>query len=130
MTLETPLHLQRRGLISDWHLVDSSVAGGTTHTFVYVNAVIEVGVVRKIVNSNPLDGFSGAKTGSNWFQIRTISPDLLVTIHARSSRRHSCRSRSLYGCVAVPTIDAIVSEVMLVTELNRLLPLNPLTGVP
>jgi hypothetical protein len=32
--------------------------------------------------------------------------------------------------VAVPTIDAIVSDVMLVTELNRLLSLNPLTGVP
>jgi len=32
--------------------------------------------------------------------------------------------------VAVTTVDAIVTDVMFVTELNRLLPFDPLTGIP
>ena len=46
MATETPFHLQRRRLISDRHLIDAAVAGGTAHSFVHVNAVIEVRVVR------------------------------------------------------------------------------------
>ena len=32
--------------------------------------------------------------------------------------------------MTVTTIDAVVTDVVFMTELNRLLPLNPLTGVP
>ena len=32
--------------------------------------------------------------------------------------------------MAITTINAVVADVMLVTELNRLLPFNPLAGIP
>jgi hypothetical protein len=32
--------------------------------------------------------------------------------------------------VTVTAVDAVVADVMFMTELNRLLPLDPLTGVP
>lgn len=83
MTLQTPLHLQRRGRKRDRHLIDSAVTRRTADSFVHVNAVIEISVVRQIVNADPLDRFAGAKTGAHRFEIWTVGPDLFVTTHAR-----------------------------------------------
>ena len=83
VTLQTPLHLQRRRLIHDRLLVDAPMTRRTTDAFLYVNAVIEVGVIRKVVYADPLEWFATAKTRAHRFEIRTVGPDLLVTIHAR-----------------------------------------------
>lgn len=85
MTLETPFHLQRCRLIRNRHLVDASVTGGAANAFVYVNAVVEIRVVGQVVYTNPLDWFPCAKARPHGLQIRTFSPDLFVTIHARGS---------------------------------------------
>lgn len=58
------------------------MTGRAPNALVHVNTVIEVGIVGKIVDPDPLDRFTGAKTGANWFEIRTVSPDLLMTVHA------------------------------------------------
>src|SRR5688500_13516866 len=76
MTLQTPLHLQRRGRKRDRHLIDSAVTRRTADAFVHVNTVIEICIVGKIVNANPLDRFAGAKTGAHRFEIWTVGPDL------------------------------------------------------
>ena len=83
MTLETPLHLQRRCRERDRHFIDSAVTRRTTDAFVHVNTVIEISVIRQIVNADPLDRFAGAKTGAHRFEIWTVRPDLFVTTHAR-----------------------------------------------
>lgn len=82
VTAHTPLHLQRRRLVSDGHLIDSTMASGASDSLVHMNAVVEIGIVGEIVDPNPLNRLAGAKAGTNRFQIRTISPDLLVTVHA------------------------------------------------
>ena len=87
MTLQTPLHLQRRGLVNDRHVVNASMTSRTTHTFFYVNAVIEVGVIGKIVDAYPFDRFSSAETRAHGFEVWTISPNLFVTVHARRRGR-------------------------------------------
>ena len=83
MTLETPLHLQRRRRERDRHFINAAVTRRTTDTFVHVNTVIKVSVVGQIVNANPLDGFARAKTRAHRFEIWTVGPDLFVTTHAR-----------------------------------------------
>ena len=106
------------------------MTGGAAHTFVHVNAVVEIGIVRKIVDPDPLEWIASAKTGAHWFQIRTISPDLLVAVHTRLGRGHACGGSNLHRIMAIATVDTIVTDVMFVAKLNRLLSLNPLARVP
>ena len=130
VTLQTPLHLQRRSLINNRHLVDASVTRRTTDTFFHVNTVVEVNVIRQIVDTYPFERLAGAKTRAHGFEIGTIGPDLFVAIHARRGRRHA-RGRSCFDRgVTVTAIDAVVTGVMFMTELNGLLSFDPLTGIP
>ena len=130
MTFKTPFHLQRRSLISDGHLVHASMTGGTADALVHVNAVIKICVVRQVVNSDPLNRFAGAKTGAHRFEIRALSPNLLMTIHAGVGRRHSGGGSGFDGGVAVAAIQTVVADVVLVTKLHRLLAFDPLPRVP
>ena len=82
MTSQAPLHLERRRLIGNRHLIDAPMARRTAHPFIYMNAVIEISVIRKVVHSDPLDWFAGTKTGANRLEIRAIRPDLLMAVHA------------------------------------------------
>src|SRR5438309_10022308 len=128
MTLQTPLHLQRRRLVGDGHLIDPTVTGRTAHAFLHMNAVIEISEVRQIVHAYPLQRLAAAKTRAHRLEIRTISPDLLVTVHACAGRRHAGGSRCLNRGVTVAAIDAVIADVMFVAELNWLLALDPLAG--
>ena len=89
MTTQTPFHLQRRSLVSNRHLIDATVARRTTDAFVHMNAVIEICVVRKVVNSDPLDWFAGAEALANFIEIRAVRPNLLMAIHAGRGCRHA-----------------------------------------
>ena len=130
VTLQTPLHLQRLRLEENRHLVDAPVTRRASDTFFHVNAVIEVSEVRQIVHAYPLDRFAGAETRAHRFEIRTVGPDLFVAVHARRGRRQS-RGRGCFdGSVTVAAIDAVVTDVMFMTELNGLLTFDPLSGVP
>ena len=130
MTLQTPLHLQRRCLIEDRHVVDPPVTRRTTDTLLNVNAVIEIRVVRQVVNSDPLDRLAVFETRAHPFEVWTLGPDLLVTVHARRGRWQSGGRRSFHRRMTVTAVDAVVADVMFVTELNRLLSFDPLTCIP
>ena len=82
MTFQTPFHLQRCRLIGDRHFIYLAVTSRTTDTFCNMNAVVEVGVIREVVNANPFNWFAGSEAGTHWLEIRTLGPDLLVTVHA------------------------------------------------
>ena len=102
----------------------------TPDTLFYVNAVIEVGVVWQVVYPDPLDGFIVPETGADWFEIGALSPDLLVTTHARFSCRQT-RARSGFNSgVTVAAVKAVIANMVLMTKLDRLLSLDPLSGVP
>ena len=53
MAVEAPLHLQRRNLPCHRHEINPPMAGGTSYAFVDVNAVIEIGEVRQVMNPRP-----------------------------------------------------------------------------
>jgi len=130
MTFQTPFHLQRISLRHYRHLIDAAMAGRTADAFINVNRVIEICEVRQIVNAHPLQRFARLETCAHRFQIRAVGPDLFVAIHAHGRRRNSGRSGSLDRRVAIAAIDTIVAYVMLMTELDWLLALDPLAGVP
>ena len=107
-----------------------TMTGRTTYALVHMNAVIEVSEVRQVVHSNPFDRLACAKALTNRLQIRAVSPNLFVTVHAGVGCRQTGRGSRFDRCVAVAAVDAIVADVMLVTKLDRLLALNPLSRVP
>src|ERR1051325_12044316 len=71
MTLQTPLHLQRRCLVNDRHVVDAAVTRRTTDALLDVNAVIEVREIRQVVYSFPFERLAGAKTRAHGFEVWT-----------------------------------------------------------
>src|SRR6266446_9051749 len=106
------------------------MTGRTTHAFVHMNAVIEISKVRQVVHSKPFNWLARAEALANRLQIRAVRPNLFVTVHAGGGSRQARRGSRFHGCVTVAAIDAVVADVMFVTELDRLLALNPLAGVP
>lgn len=86
MTFETPLHLQTLRLKRNGHFVHAPVTGRAANALLYVNCVIEIGVVGQVVDANPFDRLAGPETRAHWFQIRTIGPDLFMTTHAGAGR--------------------------------------------
>ena len=130
MTIKAPFHLQRRRLIRNRHLIDAAMTSGATDPFVYVDTVIEKRIVRQVVYSDPLDRFTGPQACAHRFEIGTVSPDLLVTVHARFRRRHAGGRRLLHRRMAITTIDAVIANVMFMAKLDWLLPFDPLSCVP
>src|SRR5262245_44752733 len=130
VTIQTPLHLQRLSLRHDCHLINLPVAGRAAHAFVYVNRMIEISKVGQIVDPHPFHWLAGLETRAHRFEIRAVGPDLLVTAHADGRGRHAGRRGFLDRCMTVTTIDPVVADVVLMTELNGLLALDVLPGVP
>ncbi len=95
-----------------------------------MDGMVEISIVRQVVNSDPLDWFTSPKTRANRFQIRTISPNLFVAIHADARGRDSGRGSSFYRGVTVAAINTVISNVVFMAKLYRLLPLEPLAGIP
>lgn len=120
MTLETPLHLKRSNLIRQRHEVHPPMTGRASHTFVHMYAVIEIDEVGQVVNTSPLDRLAGAPAFTHRFKIRTICPDLRMTIHAGLSWRNAGIRKFLNRRVTITAINSIIADVMLVTELNGL----------
>jgi len=121
VTLETPFHLKRVLLIHGGHVVDLTVTRRTTDSLRYVNTVIEICKLRQVVNAFPFDRFVFSEASTDRFEVRTVIPDLAMTVHTGLRRRHPGRGGCLDRGVTVTTIDAVVARVVLVTELHRLL---------
>ena len=106
------------------------MATDAADTLFYMDGMIEVNEVRLVMDARPLDGTSGRVTVADRLNQWAIRPDLGMARHA-GVRRWQTSERGLFNRrMAVTTIDAVVTNVMFVTELNRLLPFNPLAGVP
>src|SRR5438105_182414 len=95
-----------------------------------MNRMIEIREVGKVMHAHPLQRLPGLKTRAHWFQVRTVGPNLFVAVHANCGRRHTRRRRSFNRRMAIATIDAVVADVVLMTKLNWLLPLDVLARVP
>lgn len=88
VALKTPAHGVAFGLIDDLHFVDIAVATLTRDSAVHVGRVIEVNVIRRFVDADPLDRFAivsgkGRIHGTvKRGELRTVPLDVLVAIPA------------------------------------------------
>ena len=104
------------------------MAGLATDALVYVNTVIEVDKIRKIVHASPLDRLAGPVAFANGFERRARRPHLRMAIHAYFCCRHIGKGRVFNCGVAVTAINSQAADVMFVTEGNGLLAGNILHG--
>src|SRR5687767_8776807 len=121
MTGETPVHLQRILLEHQRHFVDAAVTRLAAHSLLYVDAVIEIDEIGKIMDANPVQRRVVAEAGADRFEDRAVRPQLRVAVHARLGWRNSRERGRFHRRVTVPAIDPIVPDVMRVAELEGLL---------
>ena len=75
VAVEAPAHRQFLGLVDDFHSVDPVVAGDTPHTAPHVSRVIEVDIVRQIVNADPGDRHAGRVTFADGRELVAVRED-------------------------------------------------------
>jgi hypothetical protein len=124
MAVKTPLHQQGRRLEYERHLIDLAVTGGAAHTFVDMNAVIEIDEISKTVNSYPLDGLVGAIALPHGLEVIRVVEEHRVAVHAGFCGRDSRDGRGFYARMTVSAVDAIVADMVFVAELHGLLARN------
>lgn len=124
MTRDAPFHLKGVLLVNSRHLIDRAVTGRTAHTFRHMNAVVEVGEFRQVVNTLPLNGLVLSETRTDRLKIRLIRKELAMAVHTRLCRGHTGRRGRFDRLMTVTAIDAVIAYVVLVAELHRLLPFN------
>ena len=128
MATQAPLHLERRVLIHNGHLVDLTMTSVTADALGHVDAVIEINEIGERIDARPLQRFARAVAGTDWLKQLRIRPDLRVAVHAGLGRRDPRKTGNFHGGVAVTAIDAESGDMMLMTEGNRLRLAHALIG--
>lgn len=128
MTIQAPAHRQRRDLIDARHPIDPTMTGFAADPLPYVNRVIEVDEVRKLMNASPGHGCARQIALPDGGEFRTLDPDLTVTVQTSLRRRNSRHRRTYREIVAVETVDPIIRNMMPVIECDRLSNRNSLAG--
>jgi len=121
MALHTPLHQQRIGLKYQRHLIDLPVASRAAHTFVDMNAVIEINEIGQAMNFDPLDGLVAAIALANGLEVRRSVEENRMAIHAGLRRRDTGHGGSFDAGMAVAAVDAVIADVVFMAELHWLL---------
>lgn len=121
VTRNAPLHLERVLLKNGRHHVDLTVTRRTANALRYMDAVIEIRVFGKVMETFPFDWLVVAKAGSYRLKIRAVGPYLAMAIHTCLCRWHTGRSRRFDRLMAIAAIDAVVADMMFMAKLNRLL---------
>lgn len=128
MALQAPLHEEGIGPEGERHLVDLSVAGRAANTFVNVNGVIEVNVVRQDVNAVPEDGLAGRSAVPHGLQQRAAGKKLGMAGHADLRGGHAREGRFLHRGVAIATVHLQLAHMVPMAKGDRLADRHPNLG--
>jgi len=97
------------------------MTGRASDALGHMNAVIEINVVGQAVDANPRNRMVGAVALADWLQVPGAVEQHGVAVHAGFGWRNARGRREFHARMAIPAIDAIIPDVVLVTELNRLI---------
>lgn len=121
VTLEAPFHVQRVFAPGERHLADRAVTGDAADAFFDMNAVIEINIIRQIVDANPFDGFAVAKAFAHRLEHLRGGMDLRMARHAGVRRGNAGKVALFNRGVTVAAINAELAHVMAMAERHRLL---------
>lgn len=87
VALQAKRHAERLGVIDLLHSVDLAVAFHTAHPTPDMDGMVEIDIIRDLVDLHPSDWPSRLNALLNQGQSRVVFQDLIVTIHARGRGR-------------------------------------------
>ena len=116
MTVQAPLHAQGLRLVDHAHLVDRTVTAVATHASVYVDGMVEIGVVGQSMNLHPGNRLAGFPAFSKGCQAGAVGEDfsLSMAVDASLGRREVGMSSNFHKAVAVTAIHAQLFDVQCV----------------
>jgi hypothetical protein len=121
MAIKTPTHAQWLGLTHHLHLVDATMARSAIYAFANVNRMVELGMLRKHMNLDPFDWFSGLIGVAHQLQAWALGLNHAVAAHTSFSGRNGSK-RGAFDCtVAITTVHSHLARMQLVTERHGLL---------
>ena len=82
VTLETPSHAVRFGVVNDLHVVHMTVTSYAANPPVHMDGVVEIDVVRGLMNADPGNRVAGLPGLPNGGKLWTEGFDLRVAVHA------------------------------------------------
>jgi hypothetical protein len=85
-----------------------------------VNGVIEINVVRNLVDLDPFHRIARLVAGAHRREQRAVGLDLVVAVHARLRGRHGGRRALVHADMAVTAIDAELAVMQRMAERHRL----------
>src|SRR5690625_133807 len=121
VTVQAPGHAEWFRLVDNIHPVDPAVAGLTPHSDTDVDFVVEVSVVGKVMNPDPLDGITTLPALTHRLQRFTVDCNLIVTVHTGLRGRNIGLIGVEYLRMTVLTIESDLTDVLAMAEWNRLL---------
>ena len=104
MTVEAELHRQSFGLVAERHLVYFAMTVRAADALGDVNAVVEINIVRQVVDPVPDDRLIVDKALPHRRQKRGVRPDLGMAGHAGGGRRQASAGRHLHRSMAEAAI--------------------------
>ena len=106
MALQTPAHAQPLDLRDLLHLVDPAVTRNAAHAASNMGAMVKIGIVRQIVDLDPVDRVAGGRALADRRQLGAIGRDDGVAVHAHRGGRNRGKSGIFDRGVAVAAVDA------------------------
>ena len=115
MAVKAPTHTQGLGLLNDFHLLDVSVATGASYACSHMDTVVEISVVRYVMNSNPMNRRPGRHTLLQGCEEGAVSFEYLMAIHTDLGRWNRGDRGYLDLGMAVSAVDREIARVQLMT---------------
>ena len=131
MTIQTPLHAQRLGLVDNAHFVHRTMAAVTADTPVNVNGMVEVGIIGEAVDLNPRNRLTGLPAVTDSGKTRAVRQNLALTvaIDAGLRGRQVRVTGHLDETMAIPAVHPQLLHMQCMGEGNWLVRLIADTGV-
>lgn len=120
MTIETPPHAERLDLLHNIHLVHTSVATDAAHARGNVRLVIEINVIRKLMNLDPRNRLPRCVTLAHFQQSLTLRLDPRMAVHASGRGGNRGVRGFVYRVMTVVAIHPEIAGMKLMTVRNRL----------
>lgn len=124
VTIETERHVQRFLLTDYGLLVNAAVTLDATDAAIHVHRMVEINVIRNLVDLDPANCFAGLDAPFNQSQGGALGLHNAVTVPTRIGRRHVGVSRTIdevMAITAIQTEDRIRSGMKGVIESHRLI---------
>lgn len=120
VAFKTPAHAQHLMLGDDFHPVDATVAGNTTHTPIDVSGMAEIDIIREIVYPQPLHWHAGDVAVKKRLDLRAVLMNLGMTVHAGLGGRNRRVIGEFHRVMAIATVEAHVARMEFMTERHGL----------